>query len=106
MRALQVSIDGRVVGICALPDQAPFLAMIGNIPRKYMRGHIMLETPTETWQWQLPNVQDGECIEFCLTDADPESVSPPHYVRRHATEEIADGESEKDNEGLCEDEST
>lgn len=106
MRALQVSIEGRVVGIYASPDQAPFWAVIGNIPRDYMRGSIMLNTPTESWQWQLPDMQEGECVEFCLTEADPESVSPPHYVRRHAIEEVADGESEKDNEGRGENEGT
>lgn len=106
MRALQVSIDGRVVGVYASPDQAPFWAMIGNIPRDYMRGSIMLNTPTESWQWQLPDMQEGECVEFCLTDVDPETVSPPHYVRRHAPEEINDGETGKENEDWCENECT
>jgi hypothetical protein len=106
MRALQVSIDGRIFGVFCVPDEAPLLAMCGNIPRTYMRAHIMTGTDTESWQWQMPDVQEGECIEFLITEAEPESSCPPHFVRRLESAEISNGESRINDSGSCDNEST
>ena len=40
MKSLEVPINGKVVGIFVPPKGAVFAAMLGNIPRKYMRAHI------------------------------------------------------------------
>jgi hypothetical protein len=106
MKAIQVSLDGQLIGMFASPDGGPFLAMIANIPRTYMRAHIMTETEIESWQWQLPDIQTGECIEFCITEANPESICPPHFVRQHGPEEFANVERWKDNKGRRDNEGT
>ena len=35
MKAHEVSIDGKVIGVYIPPEGEPFAAMIGNIPRTY-----------------------------------------------------------------------
>ena len=46
--ALQASIDGEVIGVYVPPDGSPFAAMLGNIPKSYMRAHIMSATHVES----------------------------------------------------------
>jgi hypothetical protein len=91
MKAVEVSIEGRVVGLFASPEQGPWFAMVGNIPRKYMRAHIMTQTPTEAWQWQLPDVQEGERIEFRIVEATPNDIRPAQFVRKLDTQMQSDG---------------
>lgn len=91
MKALEVTIDGRFIGVYAAPDEGPWIALMANIPRTYMRAHIMTETPTESWQWQVPDIQEGECIEFRIVDADSSDIPPAPYVRKFAAEENDEG---------------
>lgn len=87
MKALKVTIDGHLIGMFGAPDERPWIAMMANLPRTYMRAHIMTETSTESWQWQLPNIQEGECIEFRIVDAAPSDIPPAPYVTKLAGEE-------------------
>jgi len=43
MKALEVSIDGRVIGVFIPPDDQPFSAMIANVPKTYMRAQILAQ---------------------------------------------------------------
>ena len=90
MRALKVSIDGRRVGLYVPPEGAPFAAMIANIPRKYMRAHITSGTSSESWQWQLPDIQLGQTISFRMVEAEPGSGIAPQFVRRRTRDEIVE----------------
>ena len=81
MYALEVSIDGKLVGVYVPPSDSPFAAMVGNIPRTYMRAHIMTGNDKESWQWQLPDIQPGQCISFRLIEAPVGSGVPPQFVR-------------------------
>lgn len=89
MKALEVSIDGEVVGIFVPPEGESFAAMVGNIPRTYMRAHIMSGTDTENWQWQLPDIRKGQSITFRMVEARPGSGIPPHFVRQRDPREVA-----------------
>lgn len=60
MKALQVSIDGTLIGVFVPPDGCPFAAMVGNIPKHYLRAHIMSGTDAESSQWQLPDISEGQ----------------------------------------------
>jgi hypothetical protein len=88
MKALEVSIDGRVICIFVPPPGEPFVASVGNIPRSYMRVHIMSSTLSESWQWQLPDLDEGQTVAFRMVDADAGSGVPPDYIRQRAPEEI------------------
>jgi hypothetical protein len=57
MNALEVSIDGKRVGVYVPPEGSTFAAMVGNVPRTYMRAHIMTGNDAESWQWQLPEIK-------------------------------------------------
>ena len=92
MKALEVTIDGQLIGVYAAPDEGPWLATMANIPRTYMRAHIMTKTSTESWQWQLPDIQEGECIEFRIIDADPSDIPPASYARKLTAEESNEGD--------------
>jgi hypothetical protein len=90
MKALEVSVDGNVIGIFVPPAGESFLAEIGSIPRSYMRAHIMSADEHESWQWQLPDISEGQTISFRRIEAEPGSGVPPHDVRQRNPEEIAE----------------
>lgn len=90
MKALEVSIDGKVIGIFVPPARNTFAAMVGNIPRSHMRAHIMSGNDKESWQWQLPDVSEGQTISFRMIEAKAGSGIPPHYVRQRSPKEVAE----------------
>ena len=94
MKALEVLIDGAPIGVYVPPDGASFTAMVGNIPRKYMRAHIMTGTDEESWQWQLPDIQAGQVISFRMIEAPVGSGIPPQFVRSRDPREVADNKRE------------
>ncbi len=49
MNALEVLINGKRVGVYVPPEGCTFAAMVGNIPRTYMRAHIMTGSDSENW---------------------------------------------------------
>jgi hypothetical protein len=50
MNAIEVLINGKRVGIYVPPEGATFGAVVGNVPRTYMRAHITTLTDAESWQ--------------------------------------------------------
>lgn len=90
MKALEVSIDGTAIGIFVPPAGKPFVAGVGNIPGTYMRAHITSGNDTELWQWQLPDVNEGQTISSRMVEADAGSGIPPQFVRQRDLEEIAE----------------
>ena len=90
MKALEVSIDGKVIGVYIPPEGEPFGALIGNVPGTYMRAQVMSGTETESWQWQLPDLQEGQVISFRLMEAQPGSGVPPHFVEPRDPMKVAD----------------
>src|SRR6185295_18141752 len=94
MKALEVLIDGESIGVYVPPAGASFTAMVGNIPRKYMRAHIMTGNDEENWQWQLPNIRPGQIISFRMIEAPTGSGIPPQFVRHHDPREVAENKRE------------
>ena len=90
MKALEVSIDGKVIGTFVPPADEPFVAGVGNIPGTYMRAHIMSGKDAELWQWQLPDVNEGQTISFRMVEAEAGSGIPPQFVRQRDPEEIVE----------------
>jgi hypothetical protein len=90
MKALEVSIEGRVIGVFIPPDDEPFSAMIANVPTTYIRAQILASNDAERWQWQLPDVQEGETISFRMVEAERERGVPPHRVLIRDPEEVAE----------------
>jgi hypothetical protein len=64
MKALEVSIDGKIIGIYVPPEGRPFSAMVANIPRKYMRAQVLASSDEESWQWQLPDISEVNQSHF------------------------------------------
>ena len=90
MNALEVSINRKRIGIYVPPDGSTFAAMVGNIPRKYMRAHIMTGNDAESWQWQLPNIRPGQRISFRLVNAPVGSGVPPQFIRARDPREVVE----------------
>jgi hypothetical protein len=94
MNALEVLINGKRVGVYVPPEGCTFAAMVGNIPRTYMRAHIMTGNDSESWQWQLPNVRPGQLISFRLVKAPVGSGVSPQFVRPRDPKEVAQNRRE------------
>ena len=94
MNAVEVLIDGKRVGIYVPPEDASFGAMVGNIPRRYMRAHIMASNDAESWQWQLPDIKPGQVISFRQVKAPLGSGVPPQFVRPRDPLEVAENKRE------------
>src|SRR5262245_11180514 len=90
MKALEVSINGKVIGVYVPPDGRPFSAMIANIPKAYMRAQVLGNDDLESWQWQLPDIQEGEVISFRMIEAARPDGVPPHRVTKRDPEEVAE----------------
>jgi len=88
MNALEVSIDGKVIGVYVPPKGSCFTAMVGNIPRTYMRAHIMSGNDVENWQWQLPDIKAGQIISFRMIDVPAGTGIPPHFIRPRDPREV------------------
>jgi hypothetical protein len=94
MNALEVLIDGKRVGIYVPPEDASFAAMVGNIPRRYMRAHIMASNDAESWQWQLPDIKPGQIISFRQVKAPLGSGVPRQFVRPRDPREVVQNKGE------------
>jgi hypothetical protein len=88
MNALEVLVNGKRVGVYVPPEGCTFAAMVGNIPRTYMRAHIMTGNDSENWQWQLPNIRPGQLISFRLVKAPVGSGVPPQFIRPRDPREV------------------
>ena len=76
------------------PEGSTFAAMVGKVPRTYMRAHIMTGNDAESWQWQLPNIKPGQRISFRLVKAPPGSGVPPQFVRPRDPREVEENRKE------------
>jgi hypothetical protein len=76
------------------PEDSTFAAMVGNIPVKYMRAHIMTGNDSESWQWQLPDVMPGQTISFRMVDAAVGSGVPPQFVRKRDPHEAQENKKQ------------
>jgi hypothetical protein len=94
MNAVEVLIDGKRVGIYVPPEGSSFGAMVGNVPRTYMRAHIMAMSDAESWQWQLPDIKPGQVISFRQVEAPAGSGVPAQFVRSRDPEEVAENRRE------------
>jgi hypothetical protein len=94
MNALEVSIDRKRIGIYVPPEGCSFAAMVGNVPRKYMRAHIMTGNDAERWQWQLPNIKPCQRISFRLVTAPAGSGVPPQFIRPRDPREVMESKRE------------
>ena len=81
-KALEVLIDGIHFGFYVPPEGQTFGAMVGNIPISYMRAHIVSGSETESWQWQLPDIQEGQSLTFRLVDVDASQGTPPGRIEQ------------------------
>lgn len=88
MNAVEVLINRKRIGVYVPPDGCTFSAMVGNIPRGYMRAHIMTGNDAERWQWQLPDIQPGQLISFRLVEAPVGSGVPPQFIRSRDPREV------------------
>jgi hypothetical protein len=94
MNAVEVLTNGKRIGIYVPPEDASFGAIVGNIPRTYMRAHIMASNDVESWQWQLPDIKPGQLISFRQIKAPTGSGVPPQFVRPRDPREVAENKRE------------
>jgi hypothetical protein len=94
MNALEVLINGQRVGVYVPPEGCTFTAMVGNIPRTYMRAHIMTGSDSERWQWQLPDIEPGHLISFRLVEAPVGTGVPPQFVHPRDPKEVEENRRE------------
>ncbi|HWC96749.1 MAG TPA: hypothetical protein VG456_08370 [Candidatus Sulfopaludibacter sp.] len=90
MKALEVLVDGVAIGIYVPPSGTPFFASVANVPHTYMRGQVQAADDNEEWQWQLPDISEGQTISFRMVDAQPGSGVPPHRIDQRDPADVAE----------------
>jgi hypothetical protein len=80
VKAIEVALDGEVIGTCVPPPGGCFVVHVGNIPRSHMRVHVMSSTETETWSWQLADVKERQTLSLRMVDARPGSGLTPGRI--------------------------
>lgn len=80
MKALEVLLNGQVIGLYVPPEGECFSAMVANVPRTYMRAQVLTGNEKENWQWQLPDIKEGDTIAFRLVEANGRAGIPPQRV--------------------------
>ena len=81
MKALEVLVNGKAIGLYVPPEGECFSVILANVPRTYMRAQVMSGSKTENWQWQLPDINEGETITFRLVEANGRTGVPPQRIK-------------------------
>ena len=80
MKALEVLVNGKAIGLYVPPEGECFSVILANVPRTYMRAQVMSGSKTENWQWQLPDINEGETIAFRLVETNGRAGVPPQRI--------------------------
>lgn len=80
MKALEVLINDKAIGFYVPPEGECFSVMMANIPRTYMRAQVMSGNQTESWYWQLPDINENDTIAFRLVETNGRTGIPPQRV--------------------------
>jgi hypothetical protein len=79
-KALEVTIDGKIIGVYVPGSGRCFSAILGNIPRKYMRAQVLSSSDQDNWYWQLPDINEGQTISFRMIETSEKGVPPQRVV--------------------------
>lgn len=89
MKALEVLLNGKVIGLYVPPEDECFSVMMANIPRTYMRAQVASGNQTESWYWQLPDINENDIIAFRLVEANGRAGVPPQRIEPKDPKETA-----------------
>lgn len=84
MKALEVLVNGKAIGLYVPPEGECFNVIVANVPRTYMRAQVLSGNKTESWQWQLPDINEGETIAFRLVEANGRAGVPAQRIEPKA----------------------
>lgn len=90
-RAIEVLVDGQRVRLLQAPDGGPASVQLANVPGDHMRVWAHASSDDETWQWQLPDIQDGQTISFRVIQAEQHEITSPQEVEKRDPEQVAEG---------------
>jgi hypothetical protein len=79
-KALEVLIDGKHLGYFVPPEGSAFGVMVGNVPIHYMRAQVSTGGASESWYWQLPDIEEGQDLTLRLVDVDASQGRPPARI--------------------------
>lgn len=81
MKALEVRLARRRVGVFVPPAGGTFSVMLANVPQTYMRAFVTAGNGHESFRWQLPDTKEGERLTFRMIDvAEGTTGAEPHEV--------------------------
>jgi hypothetical protein len=75
-KALEVTVDGKIVGICVPQKGMPISVFVGNIPKTYMRMQCISASQHENWHWQLVDVKEDQIVSFRLIETVEAGLRP------------------------------
>jgi hypothetical protein len=64
MKALEVSVDGEILGTFVSPKGGCFFADVSNVPRRYMRASVRARAKAERCHWRLPDLPADQVVSF------------------------------------------
>lgn len=63
-------MNGEKFARCSSPKDGTFSAIVGDIPRDHARAFCMASNEEERWQWQFPDLNEGDEISFKIIKTD------------------------------------
>jgi hypothetical protein len=85
-KALEVTIDGKIIGLYVPGAGKCFSASLGNWPKTHMEAHVHSGSDQEDWHWELPNINEGQIISFKIIETSEKGV-PPQNIKPISQEE-------------------
>ncbi|MDR3616730.1 MAG: hypothetical protein P4L53_24450 [Candidatus Obscuribacterales bacterium] len=76
-KALEVTIDGKIIGVFVPGAGRAFEVFLGNIPKTYMRVQVISGSDKENWFWQLPDIYEDQVISFRMIETNEKGLPPP-----------------------------
>ncbi|MDR3616729.1 MAG: hypothetical protein P4L53_24445 [Candidatus Obscuribacterales bacterium] len=75
-KALEVTIDGKIIGVYVPGAGRVFSASLGNYSETCMEGHVHSGSDKENWYWQLPDINEGQIISLRIIETSEKGVPP------------------------------
>ncbi len=88
-RAIEVLIDSKRVGLLQARGEKPVGVTVANIPKDHMRVWANGSDDIETWYWQMPDVADGQTVQFRIMEVENDEISKPYIIEKRDPEEVA-----------------
>ena len=91
LKALEVSINGKIVRVCLPPKDGFFGLTVANLPGSHMRGAVIATNDVVDYRWHLPHVGERDVLSVRMIPAkdgdEPDVISTVHDANQDEQKE-------------------